>query len=507
MLNAHRGRMKKDYTLLVIDDEPLARLSFRKLIETRFPGFIIAEEAGTGPEGLEMYRRLKPDIVIMDIQIPDLNGLETSRLILESHPSAQIIILSAYDHFDYVQDAINYGFLGYLLKPVHEKKLEQLLDKAVQKIRSIEDYSKEHGLFQTFRDIALADMVTSFIYGSCGGLDADFYAAQGDPPVEWGYFALFKLEEAPQNESLIEEILTYLKRLPGVLPGRWIGSLLPVFIRVEPYGVIDEYLCDNMVHRLSIMCCGAVHTSIGRLEKSPADFPGSFIKALNKLESESSNQETSALEYPMNLEKRFIRDILEEQWSGAEESLNSFFQNLSLPEYVLIDCQLALVEFLIQFRRSLDDKGEYKHSKLLANMLRNIHLHQDRLTLLEWIASSLLDLLTEMKNSNSPEDLQIRKVLKYIDLNDFQEISLESAARAVGLTPQYLSRIFKDRYKVNFLEYLIKRRMEFAGSLLKNTDLPIKEIALKSGYSDVSYFNKVFKKENGYSPREFRLKH
>ena len=108
--------MEKEYRILVIDDEPLARLSFRKLIETRFTGFNVCGEAGTGPEGLESFRRLQPDIVMMDIQIPDLNGLETSRLILERHPEAQIIILSAYDQFDYVQDALNTGILGYLLK-------------------------------------------------------------------------------------------------------------------------------------------------------------------------------------------------------------------------------------------------------------------------------------------------------------------------------------------------------------------------------------------------------
>ncbi len=81
--------------IIIIDDEPLARFAFRKIIEERFPLYKLVGEAGTGPEGLSLFKEKTPDIVIMDIEIPDLDGLETSRIILQENPSAQIIILSA----------------------------------------------------------------------------------------------------------------------------------------------------------------------------------------------------------------------------------------------------------------------------------------------------------------------------------------------------------------------------------------------------------------------------
>lgn len=507
MLNAHRGRMNKEYSILVIDDEPLARLSFRKLIETRFPGFSVCGEAGTGPEGLESFRRLQPDIVMMDIQIPDLNGLEASRLILERHPGAQIIVLSAYDQFEYVQDALNSGILGYLLKPVNEKKLSQLLDKAVQRICSLEDYHRESIQLQTFKEIAAGDMVTSFIYGSCGGLDADFYASHQEPPVKSGYFSLFRIDDFSVDEKFAAEINEYLKHLPGVLPGRWIGTILPVFIIKDDTALPNMVLVEGIAHRIKILTSLSVRTAVGSVQSQPSDFPLSFSQALDTLESGSISGSSVLLEYPRDLELRFLRAAEEERWDSAEDSVNMFFRILSMPEYSLGDSQMALNEFLIMFRRFLNDKGDVNSSRLIFNLLRNIHLHTDRLSMFEWIAASLIDLLSILKKSESSEDLQIRKVLKYIDLNDFQEISLETAAISVGLTPQYLSRIFKDRYKMNFLEYLISRRMELASRLLKETDLSIKEIAVRSGYTDVNYFGRVFKKQIKISPRDYRLKY
>ena len=507
MLSAHRGRMDKEYSILVIDDEPLARLSFRKLIETRFPGFLVCGEAATGPEGLESFRRFRPDIVMMDIQIPDLNGLETSRLILERHPEAQIIILSAYDQFDYVQDALNSGILGYLLKPINEKKLSQLLDKAAQRIKGLEDSTRDSLQLQTFREIASGDMVTSFIYGCCGGLDADFYAVHQEPAIKSGYFLLFRIDDPLSEEESGAAINNYLKHLPGAIPGRWIGTILPVFIVAEESSSPDIVLMEGIAHRLNLLSSHRVKTGMGGVQSRPADFPLSFSQALDNLESGSLNRSSAVLEYPRDLEQRFLRAAEEERWESAGDSINLFFELLSMPSYSLGNTQMVLAEFLIMFRRFLDDRGDGNSSHLISNLLRNIHLHSDRLSLLEWIAASLIDLLSVLEKSENTEDLQIRKVLKYIDLNDFQEISLESAAVSIGLTPQYLSRIFKDRYKMNFLEYLISRRMDFACRLLKESDLSIRDIALKSGYSDVNYFGRVFKKQMEMSPRDYRLKH
>ena len=113
--------MPRKLDIIIVDDEPLARMAFSRIIEERFPEFQITGEAGTGPEGLSLFRKIKPDIVIMDIEIPDLNGLETSQIILNENPSAQIIILSAYASLEYAQKALNSGILGYLLKPIEQK--------------------------------------------------------------------------------------------------------------------------------------------------------------------------------------------------------------------------------------------------------------------------------------------------------------------------------------------------------------------------------------------------
>ncbi|MDA3955914.1 response regulator [Oceanispirochaeta sp.] len=495
--------MDQIYKILIVDDEPLARFSFRNLIETRFPGFVVSGEAGTGPEGLEIFSRIRPDIVMMDIQIPDLNGLETSRLILERHPEAQIIVLSAYDQFEYVQDAINHGVLGYLLKPVQEKKLARLLDLAVQRIISQRETLRDLDQLKTYRQIAESDMVSSFIYGSCGGLSAGFYADHLKPSVKSGFFVLFRLDEIPTQMSRIStDISDFIKHLPGCSAGRWMGGILPVFIKRETGAEIDEVLVESIAHRLQILSSRTVLTGIGSIKSNPAEFPLSYRQAMNALETGQSPGQV--FEYSRELEDRFFTALKSTSPDNPVEILDQFLRRLSEPDVILRDCQTALTEFLIQLRRFMEDQGDMQGSLLIANMLRDIPLQEDRLELLSWIAQSLMDYMELQQNSHAVEDLQIRKILKYIDLNDFNEVSLETTARSVGLTPQYVSKIFKDKYKMNFLEYLISRRMEFACRLLKESDMTVRKIAGEAGYGDVNYFSKVFKKQKGMSPREYR---
>ncbi len=506
MQNALRGRMDRDYTILIIDDEPLARYSFRNLIAGRFQGFSVVGEADTGPQGLEMFSRFQPDIVMMDIQIPDLNGLETSRLILERYPGAQIIILSAYDQFDYVQDAINFGVLGYLLKPVQEKKLSRLLDLAVENINAFGERRKNQEQLRSYRDIAEADMISSFIYGSCGGLDASFYAGLMDPKITSGFFAVFRPDMPPAEVSqLSNDLNAFLKHLPGCTGGRWIGGVAPVFIRGEAEN--SSVLIESIARRLQVLTGGVVRWGVGEIQKISDDFSLSFRQAMDAMEYGSMSGDLHEFEYSRSLESSFLAALKTGSSDEAIEILNRFFRELSLPGISLRDSQISVTEFLIQIKRFTEDQGDSRSARQIGNLIRDIPLRTERLELVQWISGSLSDYIEIQQNSQDTEDLQIRKILKYIDLNDFREISLDTTALSVGLTPQYVSKIFKDKYKMNFLEYLITRRMELACRLLIETDMTVRAIASEVGYTDINYFGKVFRKSTGMSPRDYRLSH
>ena len=182
------------YPLIIVDDEPLAREALGRLLNSGFPDFEVAGEADSGPGGVELFRALRPPIVIMDIRIPGFDGLEASRIILKDSPDTQILVLSAFDDFRYVQEALHDGVLGYLLKPVREDRFRELLDKAVVRINERKTRLQEKEDIRTFRNLAVREQVASFIYGSKGGIPAEDFAALSDPPVRQGYFLLFQVD-------------------------------------------------------------------------------------------------------------------------------------------------------------------------------------------------------------------------------------------------------------------------------------------------------------------------
>lgn len=488
-----------EYRILVIDDEPLARLSIRKIIGTGFPGFVICGEAGTGPDGLRLYRELKPDIVLMDIQIPDLNGLETSKLIFDIDPEAQILILSAYDQFEYAQDAINQGVLGYILKPLQEKKLRIHLDHAVERIDALHETARSKNQLETFKDIAQGDMVSSFIYGSFSGFSAAFYASHMEPPVESGSFVLFRLSGRPSAESQ-SQIRRYLKHFSDCFPGRWIGGIFPVFIRGES----DRELIAGIARKLELLHNCPVETGTGSFRTSAADFPLSFSDALGSLDNEQTGQEERS--YPRQMEEQFFSALSREGWTAAKKEMDGLLDYMELKNRTVSSLRTDLLELIIQIRRYFEDRGVTGWVKVLVNMISYLPLYEQKQELMDWARATIGDSIRLWEEEDRGEDLHIRKILKYIDLNDFNEISLERVSEAIGLTPQYVSRIFKDRYNMNFIEYLISRRMNLATKLLKETNLNIREIALRTGYLDVNYFSRVFRKHSGMAPRTFRLK-
>jgi len=184
----------------------------------------------------------------------------------------------------------------------------------------------------------------------------------------------------------------------------------------------------------------------GSIIKSAEEFPLSYRQAMDALEKNGASYLTGIVfQYPRKLEKLFFSALSKSDRTESIGILNNFFELLSQPHIRFKECRMSLIEFMIQLRCFTEDQGDANGRSLSENLLRDVMLHEDRLSLLSWVAKPLMD-------------------------------------------------------------YLISRRIDLACMLLADTRMPVKEIAVKSGYNDVNYFGKVFKKQMGYSPREFRFK-
>jgi two-component system response regulator YesN len=508
-------------SLIVIDDEPLAREAFSRVLSERFGEFLLSGEADSGPSGLTLFRNVRPQIVIMDIQMPGFDGLEASRIILKESPGTQIIVLSAYDDFRYVQEALHGGVLGYLLKPVKEDKLQELLEKAAERIRLTDRSIKDKMESRTWKSLAVRDQVASFLYGSHGGISADVFAALSDPPIRSGYFLVFCTEgDRTPGSREIQEINLRLDRLEGCLPGHWMGRYLTVFVQAElsteeAWRSEAEFLSREIQYLIQEIASVRTRVGVGPVVASAPHFGDSFRAAFDMLQEDSDKREvvfssrdrereSRVDRYPVIGEAGFLSACRASDGTAALKAATELADDLISPEASLMDARFAVTEFLIVFRREWESLSGEPKRRAVANLLREALLCADHSVLRDWFLLVVRDLVRHIGHENDGDDLTLRKVRHFIDLNDLREVSLETASASLGITPSYLSRLFKEKTGGHFHEYVMERRLEMAARLLRETALPVHDVSHRVGYGDAAYFGKVFRKHYGSTPRDYR---
>ena len=196
-------------TMMIVDDEALSRFAVRSLIARNFSNVEVVCEAESGPEAIELYERHRPDVVVMDIRIPELNGLETSRRILARHPRASIIICSAYDSFSLVSQAIDIGVKGYLLKPLIKEetveKLKKLLYAEYSPIEALAEKQILHQMLEGDVDSETLKVLDRY-YGTIrSGLLVGFQLPPGNEALEKKLIYEIKKHAPQPGFALVEK--------------------------------------------------------------------------------------------------------------------------------------------------------------------------------------------------------------------------------------------------------------------------------------------------------------
>lgn len=522
--------------ILLVDDEPLARYACRKLIGEKLSGYEVVGEASTGPEALEAFRTLEPDIILMDIELPEISGLEVSLLILRENPDTQIIIVSAYEHFAYAQKAMNTGVLGYVVKPIQLESLRELLENAARNISNSKQATREQNDLHLFRSLAIKDMVTAFMYGRYGGLSSTSFAELLAQPIHQGMFMLCAIPmEArvpldDQKRRVCEQAVT---RFPNCYVGHWIGDVLPVFVSAL-LGSTDiptqihersESFAKEFIRYIKAKTGLSMVVRVGEWVTEPSLFPHSFQQALDLLQSDTTSsilvrrsstsncssanrQGKSQVEhYPEAKGNRLMEALTHGHYSQAREMVAAIGKWLDTHCDSTTDMRHTINELMILIQHNQMLQAHDGLRETISSLIRILDRLETTDQILHWFPTAMDRIIDNTDRSVSSEETNIQKILHYIDLNDLgSTISLENLADFIGLSPQYISKLFKQKFNINFSDYVSKRRIEMACDLLKTTALSIKEISVRCGYNDVSYFTKVFGKSTGFTPREYRLK-
>lgn len=520
------------YSVLVVDDEARQREAVIKSVDWQGAGFNVVGDAENGIEALEQLEKLEPDLILTDIKMPLMTGLELARKAREVRPATKLVILSGYDDFEYAQEAFKYNVIRYLLKPI---SAQELGDELV-KIREEMDYEFEQlksGTSDENTSIRLEK--AEFLLPLLLGTGDDNY------PDEVLFQTAKRLEIVKSDGDCFSVVVSKFKNLQGknvteshhmdfvnAIVGKYadcesflVNGRIVTLVTSTPAGMSTKLrlpvieMVQSAKKLLSQKCTIGISQTVDRpsllafactqaitARRYTSDGAGD-IRYINDQEPKSSfeyeavDKSVDRLEQLLKVgTKQEINDYLEEMLAGKSRGGIDYLiiQILATAHRcvsVLSDAN-ALSELFssnnfITSRLSFDYNERYK--KELISLCLNAR-----------------DMISRSQRHESESICD--KALQIIN-NEYmnENLSLTDASEKLGVSPNYLSALIKKTKSQNFVSLVTERRMKAASDLLLCTSMKIFEISQKCGYSDQHYFSYCFKRYYGMSPNKYREEH
>ena len=489
------------YRVLVVDDEPLAQKSVCSIIEKRSKNYRVIETAENGQEALEKARKLVPDLIICDIKMPLLSGVELSSIIREEFPEICFIIISGYQDFEYARSAIRSGVTDYLLKPIVPAELLKTLKYTETKIREIH-YKERNRILRTLGN----------------GESVDITKVKRYMPYEQYYGAILRTNGLPRRFSMDKRREIYSD----------IHESYMIFGRDEM-----ESLC--------LIPCELVAE-------------GEFLHYLNKLQKQQSASNYYTLIYDS---RPFTVDKLQEKIKNLYQNLDQCSSvgvtqilNLAEKQNVRTDSTVEIQKRESKVLTKLETAARSKNPEQIRNEIRQGYefLEKDHppqlwmenftrevlaimrqyglfrlspeesdyqmndaffyATSIQTLADSLLDVFLdfdkEERSSKVDSQEYFNMISSYLEENLGKTITLPELCHHFGISQTYMSRLFRKYSGNSFNQYLTELRMTQAKKLLsEKPDILIKDVAAIVGYEDQFYFSRLFRSYTGKSPSEF----
>lgn len=503
--------------VLIADDEEEVLKGLKKIISWENLGFSICGTAENGEETLNMIQLHSPDLVLLDIRMPQYTGLEIIEKAQKSGFSGQFIILSGYSDFSYAKTAIDLNVSNYLVKPVDEDELSKAVLKAKNIILETQNTDKK---LELYKNNAKNDILIKLMSGDCDisefdpadlDLTADQYMIvyserynQKDIDMPWDLGQMLKTADRATNGKAIESVLIDSKEYL-ILKG---NSIILSFYRMLRHfqGQPEQ---GSPLDSLFIIY-GRIASDLAGLHESYSDVcqlqkrrflcnKNQHILSMNDLppfsKSNISLPDTTALAH------RLADTVCARNHSLLAEELQNLEDTLFLCNISEHDVKEFMIDLFLQIKHILIINDE-KNEMMLPGNKSIISTIEQTLYLFE-----IIQYFSEQLNfcSSSVKTDIMSDVLYYIDHNYKKPLKLETLAPLFGYSSSYLGKIFSKRVGENFNSYLDKVRIEHAVQLLLDDDIHIYEISEQVGYTNVDYFYRKFKKYTGLTPGDYRL--
>lgn len=475
-------------SIVIADDEKLIRAGIKKIIETMITIPVAITEAKNGEEALSIYQEENPDLIITDIRMPKMDGIELMKNLSNLEKKPAIIVLSGFDDFTYAKEAISCGAISYILKPVDKEELITAVNNAIATVNQEEKKKNE----AIIKSIAEEGRIDAFEIPSNCFFDNGLCCV-----VAAGKKVLESLRTALNSVSFY--VLESKRDFVSIVIPREAVYLLTSDLTLQHFSIGISSFSDH----LSALRTLRTQAFIAFLQNYfTDDFPN------RKNQITFFNEDFAISDYSL-IDSKYKKCIARLDISKTEEIKSSVDDVLNFEDFpeekkgsLLYYCYNMFTDNLSN--RFLAESTNDTYLQLKSIMLENIWQFEN---ISEW-KTCVYDYtlyLSAILQKDSQEHPSITKAIAYMEKHFTENINMTVVANEVSVNYTWFSEKFKEHTGINFNDYLKRMRIEEAKRLLEKGMYKTYEVADRAGFGDVKYFMKTFKSFTGMTPKEYKI--
>lgn len=503
--------MESSCKIMIVDDEFIMRQGIRFMMRWEEEGYEIVGEASNGKEALDLIPKLEPHIILCDIAMPIMSGLDFIKIVNREYPDIKTVVLSSYDNFEYVREALLNGAADYVLKPtLNSEELLKLVRKVSQDIPDLQlkkktvsglDKMLERYLTGCENELKGTDEFRNVLPHSCYRLFVLPLRCRDGSGVDISPVLYEKMEEFLNN-------IPYCRYLRFLLRRETLCVVLNYGVRDEERLMEDLRDFMNQLGMISERILGTLGLQYKKLEDLKKDFqtPGFleresfYYRGIHLCSIREITEEDTLEKFDF---RKFASAVVSHKYSEAIEIFRIYIEKavkIQMPEFKLKNQTKNLLYNLVG---DSDDRVQ-ELEEISREAFDKIEKSSGCEEFLDVFEEIIEKIVTVLETTEEDQNVYLGKILDYIQKHYTEELNLQNLAAEFNFSYSYLSAYFNQHACEGFSEYVNKIRIQKACEFLKESRYSIAQVSSVVGYSDHSYFCRVFKKITGKTPSAYR---